>query len=241
MTALNATGVQTAIADGVMTITLDDGKVNALTYDRMDTLDAALDEAEREGVAVLLVGRPGRFCAGLDMTVMTSGIEAARAMLARGARLFLRLFTFPRPVVVACTGHALAGGAIMLLAADRRIGARGDFKIGLNEVGIGLPLPEFGLALARYRMPPSAFDMVVLGDVTDPDGAVAAGFLDRVVEPDALVDTATDEARRLAALSPHALARTKLGARAQLAADVGARVETDLAALEAPDMATGTG
>ncbi|MEO8602403.1 MAG: crotonase/enoyl-CoA hydratase family protein, partial [bacterium] len=135
--------------DSLALITLDDGKANALSPAVVAAANAAFDRAEAEAVsAVVLSGRAGRFSAGFDLSVMTAGLEALFSLVKSGAELALRLYLFPRPVVIACTGHALAAGAVLLCAADRRIGTAGEFKIGLNEVAIQLPLPVFALELA---------------------------------------------------------------------------------------------
>jgi enoyl-CoA hydratase len=175
-------------ADG--RITLDDGKVNAFSVPTLRALHAALDDAEADAGAgpLVITGRPGRFSAGFDLGVFASGDgEAILEMLGLGARLCERLLGFPRPVIVAAPGHALAAGAFVLLAADVRIGVEGDFKIGLNESRIGMTLPWYVLALAEYRLSRRHLDeAVTLGTVYDPRGAADAGYLDRVVAPDAL-------------------------------------------------------
>ena len=218
----------------VAVLTFDDGKANAYTHEALDAIGAGLDRASDEATAVLLVGRPGRFSAGFDLSVMTSGLEPMRALVAAGARLMLRLFTYPMPVVAACTGHALAAGALVLLSCDRRIGAEGDYKLGLNEVAIGMGLPHFAVELARYRMPSSAFDSVVLGRTFDPAGAVGAGFLDRAVAADDVVAAATAEAHDLAALSTGAVAHTKRLARQALADEILGGLEADMAGTGGP-------
>jgi len=120
-------------------------------------LECAFDRAEDEGAVVLLRGRPGMFSGGYDMAMFSraSGDEMLRT-IRHGGELVTRLLAFPRPVVVACTGHAVAQGAFLMLAADVRIGARGPFQIGLNEVAIGLPVPWYGIELARMRLSPPA-------------------------------------------------------------------------------------
>jgi enoyl-CoA hydratase len=218
----------------VAVLTFDDGKANAYSHDALDAIGSGLDQAAGEATAVLLVGRPGRFSAGFDLSVMTAGVEPMRALVTAGAELMVRLFTFPMPVVAACTGHALAAGALVLLSCDRRVGAAGPFKIGLNEVAIGMGLPHFAVELARYRMPPSAFDTVVLGRTLDPDGAVAAGYLDRVVADDDLVAVATAEAQELAGLSTGAVAHTKRLARQPIADEILSRLAADMAATTGP-------
>ncbi len=223
-----------ALDGSLATITIDDGKANAYSHDVLSAIDDALSRAEQEATGLLLVGRPGRFSAGFDLSVMTAGDEPMRDLVIHGARLLVRTFTFPMPVVVACTGHALAAGALMLLVADRRVGAEGDFKIGLNEVAIGMALPRFAVDLARYRMPPSQLDGALLGEVCDAKGAVAAGYLDAVAAPEAVVEEATATAQRLAGLRRGAVSRTKATARGELAERILAELEADMATMGGP-------
>ncbi|HVO26950.1 MAG TPA: crotonase/enoyl-CoA hydratase family protein [Candidatus Margulisiibacteriota bacterium] len=207
--------VRYEVRDNVAVVTLDDGKANALSHEVIDAVRAALDRAEREARAVLLTGREKRLSGGFDLGVMTSGPEAARNLVTAGAELMLRLYTFPRPVVVACSGHALAAGAILLLVADARIGAEGEFKIGLNEVAIQLTLPIFAMELARDRLSKRHFSAAVTqARIFDPVTAKDAGYLDVTVQPAALLDTALDSARRLAALPDPAFRDTKQRERA---------------------------
>src|SRR5215831_5149845 len=111
----------------VAVIGLDDGKANAITLDVLAGIDQGLVKAREGGAtAVLLAGRPGRFSAGFDLSVMTAGESQMRELVTGGAELLLRIFTYPMPVVCACTGHALAMGSLLLLAADVRVGAAGD-------------------------------------------------------------------------------------------------------------------
>ena len=225
------------LQDRVAVITMDDGRANAISLDVVDELELALDRAaddERVG-AVLLAGRPGRFCAGFDLAAMTSSRNSMRQLVAAGGRLVARLLLEPTPVVAACTGHALAAGGLLLLAVDHRIGAAGDWKIGLNEVSIGMPMPKWGVELARYRLRPSEFDWrVVLGQAGSPDEAVQAGFLDRVVPPEAVLDRAMAVAVELSALSRAAVEGTKRRARGPVAARMLEGMDTDLADISTP-------
>jgi enoyl-CoA hydratase len=224
-----------ALEEQVAVITFDDGKANAYTHEALRSLSEALDRAHAEEArAVLLAGRPGRFSAGFDLATMTAGPGPMRELVAAGARFLARLFLEPRPVVAACTGHALAAGALVLLAADHRIGAAGGFKIGLNEVAIGLAMPVFGVELARYRMPPSALDHVILGETGGPEEACAAGFLDRVVAPEDLLAAAFSAAAGFAALQPAAVAGTKTRARGAVARRMLEDLEADLSGLTLP-------
>jgi enoyl-CoA hydratase len=141
-----------------------------------------------------------------------------------------RILSFPAPVVVACSGHAFPAGAFLLLAADHRIGAQGQFKLGLNEVRIGLTLPWFATVLARYRLgPPHADHAAVTGTMFDPDGALVAGLLDAVVPPEDLEAAARGAVADLAALDRRAHAATKLRMRRDVARDLRGAIESELA------------
>lgn len=208
--------ISTEIANDVAWITMDDGKANAVSHDLLAALNAALDEAEAKAKAVVIAGRPGRFSAGFDLKVMQAGTpEDVVALVRKGGELALRVFTFPMPVVAACTGHALAMGALLLLSCDTRIGVKGDFKLGLNETAIGMALPDFGLELPRARLHPHHLTQAVIqARVYDPEGAVEAGYLDGVVEDAALRDTAGRIAAEFATLPTQAYAANKMGIRA---------------------------
>lgn len=204
------------LQDGIATITLDDGKVNALSIAMLASVDAALDRAEADEAVVVLTGRPERFSAGFDLKS-----EDWPAMLTAGASLARRLLAFPRPVVIACNGHALAMGGFLLLAGDVRIGAQGDYKIGLNEVAIGMTVPWFGIALSSHRLAtPYADRLSVTGTIVGPEEAVRAGFLDRIVAPDAVAAAARETAEQLRGIDMGAHAATKLRVRARLLAEL---------------------
>lgn len=192
--------VTTTIDGEVAVIRIDDGKANALGHETLDAIGAALDRAEAEAQAAVLVGREGRFSAGFDLKTMTAGPDSSLPLLTKGAELSFRLLTFPQPVVIACTGHALAMGAILLMSADVRFGADGPFKIGMNEVAIGMPIPKFAMELARDRLAPTHFVRAIqLATIYDPAGAAAAGYLDEVVPAGESVEAAAvAHARELA-------------------------------------------
>lgn len=207
-----------ALADGIATITMDDGKVNAMSPDMTGELLAQLDQAEQDEAVVILTGRPGRFSAGFDLRVP---LDQWGSMLIGGAEVAKRMLAFPQPVVVACSGHAIAMGAFLLLAGDHRIGVDADAKIGLNEVAIGLTLPWFGLALAKHRLPNEFYDRcTVTGPLLAPAQAVTAGFLDELVTPEELHAAARAKATELAQLKMPAHHGTKLRVRADVLAGV---------------------
>ncbi len=216
------------LADGIATLTLCNGKVNAISPDVISAFHRALDQAERDGAVVLITGQPGILSAGYDLKVMRSSAENAIALVTAGSRLARRMLAHPCPIVVACTGHAVAKGAFILLSADYRIGVGGPFTIGLNEVRIGMTMHHAGIALARDRLGKPAFQRAVINaEMFDPQGAQEAGFLDRVVAPDALAGAALAAALELKQLDPKAHARTKLKARKALLDALDQAIELD--------------
>ena len=220
--------LQYSVADRVATVAMDDGKANALSPPMLAALNDALDRAETENVvAVVLAGRPGRFSGGFDLGVLGGGGPGAGDMVRAGFELAERLLRFPRPVVIACTGHAVAMGSFLVCAGDYRVGAAGEFKIQANEVAIGLTIPYAALAILRYRLTPPAFDRAVgLAAAFAPADAIGAGWLDEVVEPEAVVSTAQSVAASFAGLDPTAHAGSKLRARATVLAGIRRGIES---------------
>jgi enoyl-CoA hydratase len=213
----------------IATIAMDDGKVNALSVPMLRDLHAAFDRAERDGAVVVLTGRDGCFSAGFDLNVFAAGGEQVLEMLTLGATLAERILSFPRPVVTACSGHAIAGGAFLPLSADVRIGVEGPFQIGLSEVRIGMTVPWFAIEIARQRLHPAHFDRAVVGAAMySPADAVNAGFLDRIVTAGELRSASLRAAEALAELDPAAHAATKLRARARALEAVRRAIETEL-------------
>ena len=215
----------------IAVVTIDDGKANALSFAVLDALNAALDEAEAEAKAVVVNGREGKFSAGFDLSVMTGDIADARRLLAAGATLGVRLFTFPIPVVLGVTGHALAMGGILTTTADYRVGADGPYKIGLNEVAIGMPVPSFAVELCRDRLSPSWFVRCVQSaTLCTPAEAVEAGFLDEVVALTDVPDRALAVAAQLAeTVHPGPFRMTRTTIRGALAAQLRTGLEADMA------------
>lgn len=207
------------IADRIATLTLDDGKANAFSIGMSTAIRAALDQATAEAEAVIITGRPDVLSGGFDLKVIRGDDEdAKRAMRESGVETLVNIFLHPQPVIIACTGHSVAAGGFLLLTGDHRIGTRGDYKIGLNEVAIGLPMPQFGLEFAHYRLDPLALNHAVLSAVIyNPDDAAKVGYLDEVADVGALMDTARAAAEQRLALDQPAYAETKRRLRAATA------------------------
>jgi enoyl-CoA hydratase len=215
----------------VATIAMDDGKVNVLSLEMFGELNAALDRAERDRAVVVLTGRDGVFSAGFDLAVLNARGSDAATMVLTGFELAQRLLSFPMPVVIAGSGHAIAMGVFLLLSGDYRIGVAGAaHKITANEVAIGLTMPWAAVEICRQRLTPAAFNRaVVLAEPFAPDPAVEAGFLDAVVPAADLLTTAQTTASMLAGLDLHAHAATKQRARQGALAALGKAIEADRA------------
>jgi enoyl-CoA hydratase len=209
---MSETLVTTERRDGVLICHIDDGKANALSNEMIAAITAAVGEAEGDADihALVLHGRDGRFSAGFDLNVMRSGdIEAMTDLVANGGELVRTLYASSIPVVAACTGHALAAGALMLLGCDLRIGADRDCKIGLNEVAIGMTLPDWALTIASERLSKRHLQRAIpTAHITGAAAAADAGYLDEVVAEAELLDTAVDRAAEYAALDAKAYAIT---------------------------------
>ena len=215
--------------DHVMVLHLDDGKANALSFEVIAALMAALAEAEADdGVgAVVIHGREGKFSGGFDLGVMLADdFSAIVNLVANGGDLVRTIYGCSVPVVAASTGHALAAGALMLLACDVRIGADGPGKVGLNEVAIKMVLPDWALTIAEVRLSKRHMQRAIMNArITSPADAVDVGFLDEVIAPDQLLDHAVTVAADLAAtLDPKAYAGSIKAFRGDTLATMDAQV-----------------
>tara|TARA_X000001036_G_C20632318_1_gene787651 strand:+ start:306 stop:980 length:675 start_codon:yes stop_codon:yes gene_type:complete len=197
--------------DEISIIRMDDGKANAMGSEMIAEVNEALDRAEEESRAVLITGRPGLLSGGFDLNVIRSGDAASiQSMINVGTKLLMRIYGFPKPIVMATGGHGVALGGFLLLAADYRLGVVGDYKIGLNEVAIGMTLPPFALMLAKSRIANQYLtNAAITANLYDPEGAVQAGFLDEVSDPEELMPRSIQKTQALAQLDPSAFERTK--------------------------------
>lgn len=218
------------LEEGVATLTLNNGKVNAISPAMIEAFNRALDQAEQDRAVVVITGQPGILSGGYDLKVMTAGPLEAVELVTAGSTLTRRLLSHPQPVIVACSGHAVAKGAFLLLAADYRIGVEGPFHIGLNEVMIGMTMHQAGIELARDRLRRSAFHRAVIcAEMFDPQGALSAGFLDEVVPAQGFPEAVERAAQRLKSLNPSAHRNTKLKVRQGLLSALDAAIAEDRA------------
>ena len=205
--------------ESVAVITMDDGKVNALGPAMLSEINTALDSAEADDAgAVVIAGNDRVFSGGFDLKVFRSGdVAASIEMLAAGFTLSHRLLSFPKPVVAACTGHAIAMGSFLACSADHRIAAPG-YNFQANEVAIGMVLPYPALEIMKLRLTRSAYQQAVgLARTFFGDTALAGGWVDELVMPDLVLERACEAAQVFA---------TTLDARAHHACKMRARQET---------------
>lgn len=203
--------------ESVAFITMDDGKVNALGPAMQQALNDALDNADRdEAKAIVIAGNDRVFSGGFDLKILTSGeVQPAIDMLKGGFELSHRLLSYPKPVVMACTGHAIAMGAFLLSSGDHRVAAPA-YNIQANEVAIGMTIPYAALEVMKLRLTPSAYQQAAgLAKTFFGETAVAAGWLDEIVLPEAVLDRAAEAAREFATLNQQAHTATKLRTRAE--------------------------
>jgi len=194
--------VKLDIDGDVSIITLDDGKANVFSPLMTEAIESLLDQVPQDKGALLITGRSGIFSGGFDLKIMSSGdMEEIKRMVKVGFTLLTRIYSFPRPVVCACTGHAIALGAFLLLCGDYRLGAEGDFMIGANEVRNNMSVPEPILELSRTRINKTHWFRAILNaEMYAPNKAISAGYLDETIDPEKLMDLALKKASDLATL-----------------------------------------
>jgi enoyl-CoA hydratase len=204
------------VINNIATLTFDDGKANAVGPRFLDDVNAGLDRAQAEQVgAVILRGREGIFSGGFDLEEFKKGVELGMTMVERGFDLLVRLYSFPLPLIAACTGHCVAMGAFIVMACDSRIGSQGNFKISLPETAIGMELTPLLLALTTARISRQHMTRVALqSEVYNPEQAVEAGFIDEAVAAGLLDARTMEVALKLASLPQAQYAANKLSIRA---------------------------
>lgn len=190
------------VADDIAQITLDDGRANAIDPAWLDTFRETFAEAEASSKAIVIAGREGIFSGGFNLKWMpTASREELGYLLETAGKLVCDVYGSERPVVGACTGHAIAMGQFLLLSCDTRIAARGDFKFGANETLNGMNLPVFAQEICKARLDPAQLTKLVIQSyMYGPDEAVQLGAIDLVVDPEQVITTATQIAKQLAQL-----------------------------------------
>ena len=209
--------VQIDKSEGVCVIHLDDGKANAINDAFLSAVSDGLDQAEAEEMGVVLAGRSGFFSGGLDLKNLPNlEPDILFSVLQRFGEVMLRLFVFPRPVVSACTGHAVAGGTVTLLATDERIAADGKFKLGLNETALGLSLPIFVTEFVRCQISPAHHHSILTcGNLFGPQEAKDIGIIHELTDADNVVAQAIKRAKELSNLPKQAYRDNKLSVRGE--------------------------
>lgn len=206
------------IEDGIATITLDDGKANALGFTMIEHINKALDEAEAAADVIIMTGREGVMTAGFDLKVMRNEPERVMDLVTQGGQMLVRIFASPKPVLLASTGHGIAAGALLMLSGDYRISMAGDFKYGLNESAIGMVLPPYGMDLARFKLNQKFLDMAVVGaDLYGPEMASQIGYTDEVAAADKFAARVHEKAEYFKTLDAKAYAGNKRHIRQALA------------------------
>ena len=220
--------INVEVDNNVHVIRLNNGKVNAISPQVIAEVNIALDQAEQENAVVILTGQAGIFSGGYDLKTMKESSASAIALVTAGSKLARRMLAFPTPIIGACSGHAIAKGAFLMLSCDYRIGCKGDFKIGLNEVAIGMTMHDAGIEIARNRIPRNYLTRSVINaELFTPETAILAGFLDHIVEPELLLETAKATAKQMLSLNMRAHKGTKLKERESILTALDAAIEKD--------------
>ena len=198
--------------DGIAVVTIAHGKANALDIELCEALVKCFEEFRASDVkAVVITGQGRMFSAGVDLVrVSSGGADYVRKLLPVLNGAFDAVFFLPKPVVAAVNGHAIAGGCVLTCCADRRLMARGGGRIGVTELLVGVPFPTLAFEIVRAAVPSRHLAEFTLGGATyEADEALSRGWVDEIMEADALMANAMAAARRLASLSPFAFAHTK--------------------------------
>jgi enoyl-CoA hydratase len=222
--------VSYVFADGVATLTMDDGKANAMGPGMQAALNAAFDRAEADKAIVVLTGRPGVFSGGFDLSVFKAGdARTTFQMLTGGAQLAQRMLAYPHPVIAACSGHAVAMGLFLLQCADVRVGLSSGATFQANEVLIGMTLPHFALETVRHRVATPHVQLVGTASGYAGDGAVLAGLLDEAVAAESLASAVKAHVERFKKAHPASFTATKQRLNAPVLGAMPAAIEKDIA------------
>ena len=190
-----------SIKDDIAIIELDDGKANVFSQATSEAVIVALEQAEAKAKATVIQATGNKFSAGFDLSVMGGSEQDKNAMVLTGFKTLQKLYAHPQPVVAACNGHAMGMGAFTLLVSDTRIGAEGDYKVGLPETAGGMPFTRFLLSILQAELSTSYMKTAALqSQMCTPKTAVEAGFLDLLVPAEALQTSTLKAAQALTQL-----------------------------------------
>jgi len=197
--------------ENISVITLDDGKANVFSTKMSTDINECLDEVSKEDGCIVLTGREGMFSAGFDLKTLQGGdMDQIQEMTTTGFKLLSRIFSFPRPVIAACSGHGIALGTFLLCCCDYRIGIKGDFMLGANEMRTNMVIPPPILELIKFRVAQSHKYRAVLGaEMYTFENAKEAGLIDEVVDSNILMETAFNKAKDLATMGHPSYSMTK--------------------------------
>lgn len=197
--------------ENISVITLDDGKANVFSTKMSTDINECLDEVSKEDGCIILTGREGMFSAGFDLKTLQGGdMDQIQEMTTTGFKLLSRIFSFPRPVIAACSGHGIALGTFLLCCCDYRIGIKGDFMLGANEMRTNMVIPPPILELIKFRVAQSHKYRAVLGaEMYTFENAKEAGLIDEVVDSNILMETAFNKAKDLATMGHPSYSMTK--------------------------------
>ena len=209
------------------------GKANALDLELCEALTAQLEVCERSPStrALVITGSGAMFSAGVDLLrVVDGGADYVRAFLPAMNRMFERLFALPKPVVAAVNGHAIAGGCIIVCAADWRLMTRDAGRIGIPELLVGVPFPPVPLEIMRFATHASQLQSLAYRGLTlTGSEALQFGLVDSVTDADRLLDEAIAMAEAAAGLPAEAFALTKAQLREPALQRMKAGASTDAA------------
>ena len=197
--------------DDISIITLDDGKANVFSPKMIQDVNECLDKVPTESGALIITGRDGMFSAGFDLKIISSGdMQATMDMSLSGFKLLSRIFSFQRPVLAACSGHGIALGTFLLCCCDYRIGVKGDYMIGANEMRTNMVIPIPILELISHRVTASHKYRAILGaEMYSIQDGVEAGLIDEIVDSKDLMEAAMLKAKDLASMGHPSYTLTK--------------------------------
>ena len=197
--------------ENITIITLDDGKANVFSSAMIGDINDCLDRVPTDKGALIITGREGILSGGFDLKIISSrDMKEIHKMTLSGFRLLSRILSFPRPVIGVCTGHAIALGTFLLCCCDYRIGAKGDFMIGANEMRTNMVIPIPILELIRFRVSQRHKYRAILGaEMYSIEASVDAGLMDQAIDQEKLMEMAFQKAEDLATMGHPSYSLTK--------------------------------